>query len=199
MLKFFFLRFKSKVAGVFWKFKQWIETQSGHKIQDLRYDNGKEYTSDQFNLFYEEARIEHQLTAPYTPQENGVSERKNHTIMEMVRCLMFEKNLPKEYWAEETHTTIFLLNRLPTKAIAEKTPYEAWYGFKPSLKNPKVFGCLCFVYVPQIKREKLDKKAEEKIFIGYSSISKAYKIFQPNTKFFLISRDVHFMENDEWD
>ena len=62
-----FLRFKSKVASVFWKFKQWIETQSGHKIQALRFDNGKEYTSDQFNLFYEEARIERQLTAPYTP------------------------------------------------------------------------------------------------------------------------------------
>ena len=67
MLNFFFLRFKSEVAGVFWKLKQWIETQSDHKIQDLRYDNGKEYTSDQFNLFYEEGRIEHQLTAPYTP------------------------------------------------------------------------------------------------------------------------------------
>ena len=64
---------------------------------------------------------------------------------------MFEKNLPKEYWAEAAHTTVFLLNRITTKVVADKTPYEAWYGFKPSFKNLKVFGCLCFVYVPHIK------------------------------------------------
>ena len=181
------------------KFKKWIETQSNHKIQALRSDNGKEYTSKQFNHFCEEAGIEHQLTAPYTPQQNGVSERKNRTIMEMTRCLMFEKNLPREYWAEAAHTAVFLLNRLPTKAVIRKTPYEVWYGFKPSLKNLKVFGSLCFVYVPRAKRDKLDKKAEAGIFVGYSLISKAYRIFQPNTRKMLISRDVHFMENDECD
>ncbi|KAK9119163.1 hypothetical protein Scep_017256 [Stephania cephalantha] len=178
----YFLRFKAEVAGVFWKFKQWIETQSGHKIQVLRSDNGKEYTSNQFNLFCEEAGIEHQLIAPYTPQQNGVSEKKNRTIMEMARCLMCEKNLPSEYWAEASHTAVFLLNRLPIKAVVGRTPYEVWFGFKPFLKNLKVFGCLCFVYVPQIKRDKLNKKAEEWIFIGYSLTSKAYEIFQPNTK-----------------
>ena len=99
-------------------------------------------------MFCEEVGIEHQLTTPYTPQQNGVGERKNHTIMEMSRCLMFEKNLPKEYWTETVHTAVFLLNRLPTKLVDEKTPNEAWYGFKPSLKNLKVFECLCLVYVP---------------------------------------------------
>ncbi|RDX76727.1 hypothetical protein CR513_43252, partial [Mucuna pruriens] len=78
----YFLKFKSEVVGVFWQFKQWIETQSGHKIQALRSDNGKEYTSNQFYYFCKEARIEHQLTAPYTPQQNGVSVRKNYTIMD---------------------------------------------------------------------------------------------------------------------
>ena len=79
----------------------------------------------------------HQLTAPYTPQQNGVSERKNQTIMEMVRCMLHEKGLPKEYWAKATNTTVFLLNRLPTKAVNGKTPFETWYGYKPSLKNFK--------------------------------------------------------------
>lgn len=194
----YFLRFKSEVAGVFWQFKQWIETQSGHKIQALRSENGKEYTSNQFNCFCEETRIGHQLIAPYTPQQNGDSERKNRTIMEMARCLMFEKNLPREYWAEAADTAVFLLNRLPTKAVAEKTPYEVWYDFKPSLKNLKMFGCL-IVYVPHIKRDKLDKKAEAGIFVGYNTIPKAYRIFQPNIKKIFISRDVHFMENDKWD
>ncbi|KAL8093594.1 hypothetical protein AgCh_035470 [Apium graveolens] len=121
----YFLRFKSKVLGVFFKFKQWIEKQSGCKIQALRSDNGKEYTSNEFNKFCEDAGLEHQLTAPYSPQKNGVSERKNRTIMEMSRCMLYEKNLPKEYWAEAANTTVFLLNRLPTKAVNGKTPYEA--------------------------------------------------------------------------
>ena len=94
----YFLKFKSEVEGVFWRFKQWIEKQSGCMIQALRFDNGKEYTSVQFIMFCgEEAGIEHQLTAPYTPQQNGVSERKNQTIMEMVRYMLHEKGLPKEY------------------------------------------------------------------------------------------------------
>lgn len=194
----YFLRFKSEVAGVFWKFKQWIENQSGCKIQVLRSDNGTEYTSEKFNLFCEEAGIEHQLTAPYTPQQNGVSERKNRTIMEMARCMLYEKGLPKEYWAEAANTAVFLLNRLPTKAVHGKTPFEAWYSYKPSLQNLKVFGCLCFTYVPQVKRDKLDKKANPGIFVGYSTISKAYRVFQPHTKKLLISRDVHFMENEKW-
>lgn len=194
----YFLKSKSEVAGVFWRFKQWIEKQSGCMIQVLRSDNGKEYTSEQFTTFCEGAGIEHQFTAPYTPQQNGVSERKNRTIMEMVRCMLHEKGLPKEYWAEAANTAVFLLNRLPTKAVDGKTPFEAWYGYKPLLKNIKIFGCLCFTYVPQIKRDKLDKKAEPGIFVGYSSTSKAYRVFQPHTRKILISRDVHFMEDEQW-
>ena len=93
----YFLIFKSEVADIFCKFKQWIENQSGCTIQKLRSDNGKEYTSNQFNQFCEEAGIEHQLTAPYTPQQNGVSERKNRTIFEMARCMIHEKDMAKEY------------------------------------------------------------------------------------------------------
>jgi len=155
-------------------------------IQALRSDNGKEYTSRQFTMFCEATDIERQLKTPYNPQQNGVSERKNRTIMEMVRCMLHEKGLPKEYWAEVANTAVFLLNRLPTKAVDGKTPFEAWYGYKPFLKKFKVFRCLCFTYVPQIKRDMLDKKAEPGIFVGYSSVSKAYKVFQPSTRKILI-------------
>jgi transposase InsO family protein len=194
----YFMRFKSEVAGVFWRFKTWIENQSGYKIQVLRSDNGKEYTSSQFNQFCEEAGIEHQLTAPYTPQQNGVSERKNRTIMEMARCLMHEKQLPTNFWAEAANTSVFLLNRLPTKAVEGKTPFEAWYGYKPSLHNLKVFGCVCFTTVPQVNRDKLDKRAEPGIFIGYSLVSKAYRVYQPQTKKIFVSRDVQFVEDQSW-
>jgi len=195
----YFLRFKSEVAEVFWKFKALVENQSGCKLQVLRSDNGTEYTSDQFKNFCEVAGIEHQLTTPYTPQQNGVSERKNRTIMEMSRCMLHEKELPKKFWVEASNTAVFLLNRLPTKAVNGQTPFEAWHGYKPLLKNLKIFGCLCFSHIPQPKRDKLDKKAEPGIFIGYSLQSKAFRIFQPQTGKILVSRDVEFVEQKQWD
>jgi len=143
-----FLSFKSEVAGVFFKFKNWIENQSGFRIHVLRLDNSKEYALNEFDKLCEEAGIEHQLTEPYTPQQNGVNKQKNRTIMEMARCLLHKKELPKEYWVEVANIVVFLLNRLPTKAVDGKTPFEAWYGFKPRLKNLKFFGSLCFTNVP---------------------------------------------------
>ena len=126
---FFFLKFKHEVAEVFVKFKKMVETQSSCKIQCLRSNNGKEYTSAKFNQFYEESIIEHQLTAPYTPEQNEVSERRNRSVMEMTRCILHEE-LPKTFWAEVANTTIFLQNWLPTKVLKDKTPFEAWYGYK---------------------------------------------------------------------
>nr|KYP45621.1 Retrovirus-related Pol polyprotein from transposon TNT 1-94 [Cajanus cajan] len=173
----FFFKNKSEVAGIFWKFKAKVENEIGFKIQILRSDNGTEYTSKKFNQFCEDSGIEHQLTAPYTPQQNGVSERRNRYILEMTRCMLYEKNLPKEFWAEAASTNTSLQNRLPTKALNDQTPFEVWHGYKPSMKFLKIFGCLCFTHVPQSKRDKLDKRASQGIFIGYSTVSKAYKIF----------------------
>ncbi|CAL5368182.1 unnamed protein product [Camellia sinensis] len=194
----YFMKLKSEVADIFWKFKAWVETQSGCKMQVIRSNNGTEYTSGKFNKFCEDAGIEHQLTAPYTPQQNGVVERKNRTIMEMTRCLLHDKGLPKKFWAEAVNTAVFLLNRLPTKALQKKTPFEACSGYKPKLLNLKAFGCLCFSYIPQVKRDKLDKKAESGIFVGYSSISKAYRIYLPQSNKVIVSRDVQFFELDNW-
>ena len=118
--------------------------------------------------------------------------------MEMTTCLLHDKALPKKFWVEAANTTIFLLNRLPTKALQQKTPYEAWYGYKPRLQNLKTFGCLYFSYIPQVKRDKLDKKAEPEIFIGYSSVSKAYRIYLPQNNKVIVSRDVQFFESDSW-
>lgn len=194
----FFLKHKSEVARVFWSFKARVENESGYKIQILRSDNGKEYTSEEFNRFCDEAGIEHQLTAPYTPQQNGVVERRNRFILEMTRCMLYEKNLPKKFWAEAANTAVFLQNRLPTRAVKDQTPFEVWYGHKPSLNFVKIFGCLCFTRVPQINQDKLDKRAMPGIFIGYSTVTKAYKVFQPQTGKIVISRDVHFMEEEKW-
>jgi len=174
-----------------------VENQSSCKIQAIHSNNGKEYTSSGFNLYYEDAGIEHQLTTPYTPEHNGVSERRNRCIIEMVRCMLHEKNLPKMFWAEAANTAVFLQNRLPTKLLEEKTPFEVFYNYKPSLSFLKIFGSICFVHVPQIKTDKLDKKAMPGIFGGYSTVSKAYKVYHPQTQKMAIIKDVHFHEDEQ--
>ena len=116
--------------------------------------------SNKFSKFCEDAGIEHQLTTPYTLEQNRVVERKNKTVLEMARCLLHDKDLLKKFWAEAANTSVFLLNRLPTKALSKSTLFEAWHGFKPKLMNLKVVGCLCFSYIPQVKRDKLDKNGK---------------------------------------
>ncbi|KAL6348799.1 hypothetical protein AAG906_033455 [Vitis piasezkii] len=88
--------------------------------------------------------------------------------------------------------------KLPTKALQKKTPFEAWFGYKPLLLNLKIFGCLCFCYVPQVKRDKLDKKTKAGIFVGYNSQSKTYRVYMPHVDKIIVSRDVKFMEDDKW-
>ncbi|KAG8477669.1 hypothetical protein CXB51_027663 [Gossypium anomalum] len=164
----YFHRSKYEVLSMFQKFKAAAETETGCKLKTLRSDNGTEYTLSGFNIFCDEAGIRHQLTNTYTPQQNGVSERKNRSLMNMARCLLFEKNLPKTMWAEAVNTAVYIQNSLPTKALAHKTPFEAWFGFKPSLAHMKVFGCLCYSQIPAVKRDKLSKRAIPSILAGYS-------------------------------
>ena len=93
--------------------------------------------------------------------------------------MLHKKNLLKQFWAEVAYTIVFLQNRLPTRAVKDQTPFEAWYGYKPSLHFFKIFGCLCFTHIPQIKRDKLNKRALLGIFISHSLVIKPYNVFQP--------------------
>lgn len=128
----YFLKQKNEVADVFRKFKLLDKNQAGTMIKAIRSDNGTEYISSEFCPNCHEAGIQHQFTTSYTPQQNGVSERRNRTIMEMA-----EKKLPKMFWAEAVNTVVYLLNRLPTKAVKKQTPVEALSGVKPAVGNLK--------------------------------------------------------------
>ena len=109
--------------------------------------------------------------------------------MEMIRCMLHEKKL----WTKVTNTTILLLNRPPTKILSKITPFEAWFDYKPNLQNLKIFGYVS--YMPQVKRDKLNKKAKPGVFIGYSSNFKAYRNFQPQNGKILVSKDVKFIKD----
>nr|CAD1820646.1 unnamed protein product [Ananas comosus var. bracteatus] len=136
MMWIYFLEQKSEAFSIFIQFKAYVEKQSGHQIKILRTDRGGEFTSHSFNNYCKENGIKRQLTVRHTPQQNGVAERKNRTIVEMARSMMKGKGLPNQFWAEAVNTTVFILNRSPTKAVQNKTPYEAWHGQKPQVYEP---------------------------------------------------------------
>ena len=115
------------------------------------------------------------MIAPYSLQQNRVSERKNRTVMEMARCMLFEKKLPKLLWVESVSTSVYLLNRLPTKSVQSKTPIEAWPSVIPYVKHLKVFGSLCYLHIPSIKRGKLDERAEKGFLLGMQHNQKVTK------------------------
>ncbi|KAL0375441.1 UNVERIFIED_CONTAM: Retrovirus-related Pol polyprotein from transposon RE1 [Sesamum radiatum] len=112
--------------------------------------------------------------------------------------MLQEKHLPKAFWAEAVYTAVYLLNRCPTKAVQNMTPIEAWSGRKPSAKHLRVFGSICYVHIPTEKRHKLEEKTEKGIFLGYSTQSKGYRIYNLKTKKLIISRDVEFDEDAMW-
>ncbi|KAG8480457.1 hypothetical protein CXB51_024633 [Gossypium anomalum] len=194
----YFLKQKSEVFEAFNKFKALAENQSGCKIKALRTNNGTGYLSERFQKLCEQAGIHHQLTTVYTSQQNGVCERKNRTVLDMARCLLFESKLPSKFWAEVFNTSVYLLNKLPTVAVKEKTPFEAWHRIKPSISHLKVFGCVCYALIPAERRTKLERRAALGIFVGYNSTNKGYRVYDPSTKKILVSRDVKFDEGRVW-
>ncbi|ONK55055.1 uncharacterized protein A4U43_UnF8110 [Asparagus officinalis] len=152
----YFLKEKSKALEKFKEFKEMVEKQSGYHIKMFRSNRGGEYTSKAFNNFNKQYRIIHQLTVAYTPQQNGIAERKNRTILNMVRSMLKSKYLPKTYWTEAVDCAVYLLNRCPTKSVKFKTPLEMWRNIKLSVNHLKVFGCIVYAHILEQKRKKLD-------------------------------------------
>ncbi|GLU09096.1 hypothetical protein SLE2022_259720 [Rubroshorea leprosula] len=195
----YFLQQKSEALMAFKSFKVFVEKEAGSQIQVLRTDCGGEYNSHEFANFCETHGIKRQLTAAYTPQQNGVCERKNRTILNMVRSLLKKSSIPKNFWPETVNWSIHILNRSPTFAVQNMTPKEAWSGRKPGVDHFKIFGCIAYAHIPDEKRKKLDDKGEKSIFLGVSNNSKAYKLYNPNTKKIIVSRDVIFDEGKFWE
>ncbi|MCO5568549.1 hypothetical protein L7F22_022248 [Adiantum nelumboides] len=188
------LKAKSDVFAIFQHYVSMVENETGCKVQTLRTDRGGEYMSGAFKDFLGKKGIKHQCTMPYTPQQNGVAERKNRSLMEMARCMLKAKSLPHKLWMEAVACAAHVLNRCPTRALKTITLYESWYDRKPSVNCLRVFGCLAYAHIPQQLRGKLDDKAVKCIFVGYSSGSKGYRLYNPATNKIFESRDVIFAE-----
>ena len=195
--KVYFMKSKAEVLEKFKEFERIYSNECGARIKAIRTDNGGEYVSQAFKDYLAAKGIRHEKTAPYSPQQNGVAERRNRTLVESARSMISHAGLSKQYWAEAVATAAYVGNRVPTSAISDnKTPYERWYGKKPDLSHMKVFGCVGYAHVPDELRKKLDMKAEKLRFIGYSSESKAYRFYNEQTRKVIIRRDAVFNEEN---
>ena len=149
-------------------FKAKVEKHSGERIMRFRCDNGKaEYDNAIFQKILKEEDITYEPSAPYTQNQNGISERINRTIMEKARSMLLEAGLPESFWAEAVNTALYLHNRSLRRSLEGKMPYKAWNGIKPDLSHLKVFGCDAFLHVPDEKRNKLQSKTEKCLHMGY--------------------------------
>lgn len=190
----YFIKNKHQVFDMFMDFKALVENQTGEKIKILRSDNGTEYCSEKCSTFFRKHGIRHQTTNVHTPQQNGVAERMNRTLTEKTRCLLFDANLPKTYWAEAMNMAAYLINRSICASLGDKTPEEVYTGEKIDLSNLKIFGSGVMVHVPKANRKKLDRKSRKLIFVGYDSDTKGYRCIDEKTRKLTISRDVIFHE-----
>ncbi|GJY08198.1 zinc finger, CCHC-type containing protein [Tanacetum coccineum] len=196
----YLLHAKDEALDKFRIYKTEVELQQNDLIKTLRTDRGGEYYDP---VFFQSVGIIHETTAPYTPQQNGVAERKNRALKEMVNSMLSYSGLSEGFWEKMRKpmlTACYLLNRVPNKRN-KTTPYELWYKKRPNLAFLRVWGCRAVVRLPDPKRKTLGEKGIDCIFVGYAEHSKAYRFYviEPNDSVsinsIIESRDAIFDEN----
>ena len=186
-----FVEHKSDLPEVVIATFKLMENLTDKKLKMVRTDRGSEYLNSTNDAFFKSKGIQHQTTAPYTPQQNGQAERLNRTIMERVRAMLQASKLPLNLWAEAANTACVIRNVSPASGQS-KTPYELFWGTKPDVSQLRIFGCPAYVHVPKDLRHKLEPVAIKGIFVGYQPGSKAYRVLVDGK--IKVSRDVTFNE-----
>ena len=185
-------------------FKAEVENQLGKKIKAVKSDCGGEYygrydgSGEQrpgpFAKYLSECGIIPQYTMPGTPSQNGVAERRNRTLKDMARSMISHSSLPNSLWGEALKTAIYILNRVPSKAV-NKTSYELWTGKKPSIRHLHVWGCPAEARPYRPNERKLDSRTVSCYFVGYPERSKGYKFYDPSSRSFFETGNAKFIED----
>ena len=193
------LKEKGEAFEKFKKFKAIVEQETKETIGTFRSDRGGEFTSNEFSSYCESNGIARQLTAPYSPQQNRVVERRNRTLLGMTRSILKHMDLPNYLWGEAIRHATYIINRVATRVLVLQTPYEAYKGRKPNIEHVRIFGCIAHTKVDTPHLRKLDDRSRMLVHLGTEPGSKAYRLLDPINRKVAVSRDVIFDENKKWD
>ncbi|KAH9801407.1 hypothetical protein KPL71_001014 [Citrus sinensis] len=189
----YLMRHKSEALEKFKEYRAETEKQLDKNIKKLRSDRGGEFLSGDFKEYLVENGIISQLTAPGTPQQNGVAERRNRTLLDMVRSMLSYSSLPISFWGLALETAVYLLNLVPSKSVP-KTPIELWSGRKPSLRHVRIWGSPAHVLKP--KADKMDSRSEVCMFVGYPKGTRGGLFYSPQDRKVIVSTHFTSLEED---
>ncbi|CAI7817241.1 unnamed protein product [Closterium sp. NIES-53] len=197
------LKIKGEVAAAV--LKEWMpraQRESGHKVKVIRTDNGGEFFGADFEAVLKKKGIQHQLTVPYNPQQNGVAERFNRTLQEGARTLLGRAGLPDPFWVTALRQVVLVKNRvLATVGDKQWVPYTKWYGSAPAVNMLRAYGCMVVFHVPKEKRGKLEAFGRWGVHLGIAKDHKGWLIWDLTSQQLTVSRDVKFLESlyyKEW-
>ena len=171
-----FLGDKGETPELFKTFARRAQREYNSPIVKIRSDNGTEFKNMKNEEWCDEEGIKHEFSATYTPQQNGVVERKNKTLITLARAMLDDYGTSEKFWAEAINTACHASNRVYPHRLLKKTPYELITGKKPNISYFRVFGCKCFIYKKK-RLGKFESRCDEGFFLGYASNSKAYRVF----------------------
>jgi hypothetical protein len=191
----FFLQEKSQTQETLKGFLKRAQNEFGLRIKKIRSDNGTEFKNSQ-GFLEEEEGIKHEFSSPYTPQKNGVVERKNRTLLDMARTMLDQYKTPDRFWVEAINNACYSNNRLYLHQILKKTSYKLLTGKKPNISYFRVFGSKCFILVKRGRKSKFAPKVVEGFLLGYDSNTRAYRVFNKSTGLVEVSCDIVFDETN---
>ncbi|WVZ93263.1 hypothetical protein U9M48_039258 [Paspalum notatum var. saurae] len=190
----FFLHDKSSVFDTSKSFAILAQNQFENDIKKVRSDNGLEFKNARVDEYCDDKGIKHEFSSKYTPEQNGLVERKNRTLIEMARSMLLEYDISHSFWAEAINTACYASSRLYCHRLLKKTPYELLIGRKLNISYFRVFGCKCNILKKGSRLSKFEKKCDEAFLLGYSSNSKAYRVYNKTHE---IVEEVYDVEFDE--
>ncbi|KAJ9536753.1 hypothetical protein OSB04_un000057 [Centaurea solstitialis] len=173
----FFLRAKSDAPEEIILFVRKMERLNNLTDRSIRSDHGTEFKNSTLESFFEQKGISQNFSSVRTPQQNGVAERRNRTLIEAARSMLSEANLATQFWAEAVNTACYTQNRSLIVKRFRRTAYELFRNRKPSIEHLHIFGCVCYILNNKDSLGKFDSKSDDGIFLGYSSISKTFRVF----------------------